>query len=98
MSVEAPRAVDLAVVDAPEDLAPAIDTFHGRAAGIEAFKLLGGARHTRKATQVAFLLDAHRQPVVTCPIAGGIAGTSPALMPRGAAILEGAASRLATDV
>src|SRR5579885_2884655 len=98
MGVKTPRAVHLAIVDAPEDLEPAVDALDCGAAGIEAFELFGGAWHAGKAPQVDLLFDAHGQSVVAFAVTNGIAGTIPTLMPRGAAILDGATLGFVADV
>src|SRR5262245_60359450 len=98
MRVKTPRAVHLPVVDAPEELQPSIHTLHRRAAIVEPLKLLGRPRNAREASQVDLLLDAYRQAVLPCAVAGGVAGAREALMPRGAAILQRAPLRFVADV
>ena len=91
-------AVDLAVVDAPEDLQPAVDPLHRRAALVQPLELLGRARDAREAPQVDLLLHAHRQAVAPLAVAARVAGAVPASMPRRAAILQRAALGFMADV
>src|SRR6476660_1945820 len=98
MRVKAACAVHLPIVDAPEDLQPAVDTLDRGATIVEPLELLGRPRDAGETPQVDLLLDAHGQAVVTFAVAGSLAGTSEALMTRRTAIFERATLRFVADV
>src|SRR5262249_33134057 len=98
MAVKTPRAIYLAVVDAPEDFQPTVDALTRGASVVKAFELFRRAGNTRKTAQVNLLLDAHGQTIFAFAVASRIAGAIEAVMTRRAAILERATLRLVTDV
>src|ERR1700733_1427463 len=98
MSVKAARAIDLAVVDPPENLEPAVDALDGSASLVEPFELLGGSGNAWESPQIDLLLDAHGQAIVAFAVAGGVARTGEALLTGGATVFQRAAVGFMADV
>ena len=96
--VKPPRAGDVAVVDAPEDLQPGVDPLDRRAAVVQPLELLRGPRDGREPPQVDRAVHAHRLAVGLARVAHGVVRAVPAFVPRRAAVLDRLALRLVADV